>query len=133
MKKFRLLCVCLLTALASFSQDEWATIRGTFTEKVNAEIDVIRNENGRLFTDAQYFKRAGDDRFFLSVKVTEGAKYTLYVKILKQGARREEVEKSVKDRGIEPMSKTAQMIHVCGRQKHGNDSYPLNCTRRSGQ
>ena len=96
MKKFRLLCVCLLTALASFSQDEWAIVRGTFTEKVNAEIDVIRNENGRSFTDAQYFKRAGDDRFFLSVKVTEGAKYTLYVKILKQGARREEVEKSVK-------------------------------------
>jgi thiol-disulfide isomerase/thioredoxin len=82
----------LVTAQSSFAWQEYATIRGVFTEKATAEIVIIEKRGTRSVMLVQSFKDQIQDCFTLRFRVLKEREYTMKVLLYKPGARRMELE-----------------------------------------
>src|SRR5262245_20555318 len=65
------------------AQQEYATIKGVFTQKADAEIKVFQKLDGKIKPLVECFKDTGANNFSARFPVVEGAEYKLLVITLK--------------------------------------------------
>src|ERR1044072_8983489 len=90
--KIILALLTVLTAHVALAGQEYATINGSFVEKVTAEIVIVQKTGDRSMVLAQYYKEQQQDRFSVRFPVAPEGEYLMKVLLYKQGSRRMELE-----------------------------------------
>ncbi|HEV8273462.1 MAG TPA: TlpA disulfide reductase family protein [Chitinophagaceae bacterium] len=83
----------LITFNAGIAQQDPATLTGTFTEKVNAELRLFRTVNNKLHVLGEYAINPSNPEFVFALPADTAITYSLQVTIMKQGHMRLEADK----------------------------------------
>ena len=87
-------CVaCVIVVQAAVAQQKPSTLTGTFTEKVNAELQLFKTVNNKIQKVGDYKITPVSPQFVFALPADTITNYSFEVKIMKQGHIRLEVDK----------------------------------------